>query len=350
MRVKRVRCCPVILPLFVLVLVIRPAHAQRNPSVRNQEQERHCVGKETLAKWYKGQQAIAVDSLVPCLNDPDRDVRMSAVALLGGTGDRNAVEPLLRELKADPDDNVRNRAIVALIELKLDDPRELGPLIAVLNESKDGVSSWAPDALSNLKDPRAFQAIVNALNSPSQNVTMEAERALGHLRNPQAIGPLINALKDTRGYAAAALSEIGQPATAPLLDVLKSPDPVLRFGAAKALTETTIHDTARSKGNALDPRVVEAILEAGRDHDFAVTLGAHRFFIDRGDPSSLNELATALVQDQDKGTKNALWEVAEDFLKTRNRQLEDSVVTWAEGQGMRMERDMKGHPRFPSMD
>jgi HEAT repeat protein len=306
------------------------------------------VRTDAAVKLSATQDPRQVEPLIAALKDPVTEVRRVDADLLGRTKDRRAVDPLLALLEKDSDPNVRVNAIMALIDLKLDDTRELQPLIAALHDPDDGVRAWVPDALGNIHDPRSFQAILDALATNDYNVTMEAARVLGHLRNPRAIEPLLASLKDGRGYAAAALSEIGTPAIEPLIATLKNPDPVIRMGAAEALSENTVNYAIQSKGDAMDPRAVRALLQSAQEHDLAVIAGAHLFFMRHLDPGVLDDFSKILYQHT--GRDELIYRIADDLLNSANPELVQLTVGWAKKHGIPLTKDAKGRTIFMPAD
>ena len=78
-----------------------------------------------------GHSQTDVDRLIQQLRDEDRDVRLTAVMVLGMIRDPRAVEPLIAAL-GDKDWRVRAGAAKALRKIR--DPRAVEPLIAALGE------------------------------------------------------------------------------------------------------------------------------------------------------------------------------------------------------------------------
>jgi HEAT repeat protein len=151
--------------------------------------------------------ALAIGPLVIALQHSDRDVdaRRDAAGALGRIGEPLAVPPLISALK-DGDNAVREMASNALVRIGIP---AITPLVAALKGGATYVH------------------------------VREAAGALGKIGIP-AIPPLIAALKDgsyngTRAMALAALVKIGVPAVEPLGAALSDADWGLRTAAADAL-------------------------------------------------------------------------------------------------------------------
>jgi HEAT repeat protein len=172
--------------------------------------------------------------------------------------------------------------------------------------------------LGNIKDPRAVEPLIAILKGTNSSDRINAIKALGIIKDPRAVEPLIVAMKDPNGNvqlsAAEALGKYGEPAVEPLIAVLKDSDPNARRNAAYALGEID------------DPRAVSTLLEAWKERDFTVIVGADSFFIKRGEPGSEDVLIEALDEFGDRA-------MAHDLLSCGNAKLEGAVRVWAQKHG-----------------
>jgi HEAT repeat protein len=222
-----------------------------------------------------------------------------------------AVEPLIDMLK-DEDQDIVKGARMALEELAHESPDVvIGPMVRALEDS-----SWflAAEILGATGDPRAIEPLIGALRH-EQFLTVErpdgtiepfgvvknlvsfgqpavgpliralqisdpriqgaAALALGLIGDPTSAGPLAEALGKSdpwasRPHVAKALQLIGEPAVAPLIQVLGHAEPSVRAEAARIL------------GEIGDPRATEALAYALGDG--AVARTAAKALAEVGDP------------------------------------------------------------------
>jgi HEAT repeat protein len=178
----------------------------------------------------------AVGPLIGLLKDEPK-IRDEAVRTLGGIG-ASAVPALLGALK-DANLLVRRGAAKALGSMQPCPREAVRPLVGLLNGEPE-VREAAAEALGALGRP-ALAMLFESLKDSDRLVREGAAKALGLFRRgpPEAVRPLVGLLKDRRAVreaAAAALARIGSPAHAALLAALKDSDPLVRQGAAKALS------------------------------------------------------------------------------------------------------------------
>jgi HEAT repeat protein len=131
--------------------------------------------------------------------------RSQAAAQLGNTKTRRAVRALIASLSEDVP-LVQASAVNSLA--RIGDSCAIDPLIAALGASDWEIPNEARKALIKI-GVSAVEPLTAALNDGSELVLVQASQALGEIRDPRAIEPLVV--------------------------VLKSPDPQVRYQAAKAL-------------------------------------------------------------------------------------------------------------------
>ncbi len=230
--------------------------------------------------------------MIAALQDEDVHVREDAARALGLIRDGRAVEPLVAALK-DDDSMVRDQATTALVE------------------------TGAP----------AVEALVAALQDVDLDVRIRAARALGAIQdaaafeNAGAVEALVGLLKDESMsyHAGQALLEIGGPAVESLIATLQDDNPVIRFRAAQVLEEID------------DERAVEPFLNAFKNEDMAVIVGAYGFYIRRGEPGSETVLIRALnAYKPYELITNDQADMAAAFINCGNDLLSAAGFEWAE--------------------
>ena len=170
------------------------------------------------------------------LEDLEQDgyTRGLAAVNLGETGDRRAVEALIRVLQ-DP------RLPKGYAELPTGEGgTRQAQVFASRLRSLHNVRAHAALVLGQLGDQRAVPALLGALTDPDGMVRMESASAIGRLKPPGAVAPLTQALHDrearVRQSAAVAIGLQGDPAAvAPLREALGDDSSSVRVEAALAL-------------------------------------------------------------------------------------------------------------------
>ncbi|RPH56305.1 hypothetical protein EHM82_03630, partial [bacterium] len=139
-------------------------------------------------------------------NDADAVLRNAGSEILRLRGGRSL--PALVGLLEDPDSDVVLQAV--LILGRLSDPRALEPLHGVLGHADPNVVQEAILAVGRLGDARSIPRLLPFLDSDLW-LQMAAVQALGDLRSPEAIAPLAARLTDPMvgSLAAEALARIG---------------------------------------------------------------------------------------------------------------------------------------------
>ena len=167
----------------------------------------------------------AVRPLIAALQDKDKDTvyRGAAARVLGGIGDKRAVEPLIAALQEDI-------WYVADALGEIGDKRAVVPLIAVLQDGGNDNTRrrFAAEALGQLGDARAVESLLAVMQNKDDPQRGAAMGALGDIGDKRAVLPLLAALQDKgfrsrRGVAMIALGKIGdERAVAPLLAALQA--------------------------------------------------------------------------------------------------------------------------------
>ncbi len=127
---------------------------------------------------------VAVEPLTAALTDPDPDIRIIAVGILGGTGDPAAAGPLVAALR-DGNPDVRGAAGSALIRLG---DAAIEPLIAATKDADRNVRVYAAGALKYIGDARAIDALQDLARSGDAEERSIAKDALEKIYR-EAPGP-----------------------------------------------------------------------------------------------------------------------------------------------------------------
>lgn len=177
-----------------------------------------------------------VEELIKRLNNENSVSRKEASEALGALRDPRAVWPLINMLK-DEDENVSSAAATALLNIG---QSAVEPLITVFGD-KDLIVAPSPSSISDLSDSKAIsEAIEKGLKVT--NVRLYIIEILGRLKDPRAVEPLIRHLDDTDldRDIAKVLGWIGdRRAVLPLINVVKDKNrsPSTRLEAARSLVK-----------------------------------------------------------------------------------------------------------------
>jgi HEAT repeat protein len=176
-------------------------------------------GEGGAPEWDHGEPGSGedVDSLLATLAIPDPRVRKAAIASLGKSRDRRAVQPLIG-LMGDENRIIREASAQALGSLG---DLSVGPLIRSLEDTDWHIRMGSAIALRIIGDPRGVEPLIRSLADESRFVRREAVKSLGRIGDTRATDRLIAALEDSdtgvRTRAAAALGKIADPRALPSL-------------------------------------------------------------------------------------------------------------------------------------
>ncbi|MEX0829156.1 MAG: HEAT repeat domain-containing protein [Nitrospirales bacterium] len=224
--------------------------------------EADIEGTEPEEEFVEEQVKDEIDIQIDLLNDSDWVVRREAIITLGEMGDERCIEPIVRCLP-DGDWQVRDAAIEALamigspaVELllrytrdydarksairalgKINDERVLDPLITFMRS--DEFKDDATRALAELGKP-AVARLLELLKDPEEVTRKQAILALGEIKDASSVDSLIERLQDTDWFtrltAASALEKIGDPrGREAIKPLLKDPDLVVRMRIERML-------------------------------------------------------------------------------------------------------------------
>ena len=176
----------------------------------------------------------------------------NAIIALGLLGDRSAVPSLIPFLENEGE---RVRAATALGQIG--DPRAVEPIVATLTVTEKAYRNAAILALRRIGRP-GLSALVRELRSPNVLMRQGAAAALVGVASPAANGPLVEALGDTdvsvRASTARALGWRGNlAAIEPLVSVLADDHWQVVDAAVEGLGEVGVGGIARLVGVLADP-------------------------------------------------------------------------------------------------
>lgn len=205
--------------------------------------------------------ASPLPALLAALPDPvpavQVAIRQTVCRLIGADVSRFEVaRPGLLALLRDPDPDVRVAGVVLLGALGIRATRTwLEPL---LHDVAPTVRAAAAQALGRLHDPTSVAALLPALVDDAAAVRQAAAHALGHLGNRYAVPALLHSAEDedplVRQAVLGALAALAAADALPIfLAALTDPDPVARYHAAVGL------------GRLRDPRALKPLAALRRD-------------------------------------------------------------------------------------
>ncbi|MDD4454741.1 MAG: HEAT repeat domain-containing protein [Candidatus Methanomethylophilaceae archaeon] len=217
-----------------------------------------------------------IDVLIWALSDEYFDVRMHAAKILGDARSRYAVQHLHRAID-DPVEAVSYEAVAALAEIG--DSRSVRALVHGLESSFLSTRKVTAGALDRLKwKPKTLYHRILFLSAKDDWIGLTKLRQHG-------IVPLTRELQERqvveRENITKALKIVGNLATEPLIRLLKSPDPDLRWRAASLL------------GDSHDRRAVGPLIAALEDADGHVSTSAAIALGEIGDQNAVDPLIRA---------------------------------------------------------
>jgi HEAT repeat protein len=216
----------------------------------------HC-GQDTkarIAAIYEAKADPTDENLLmirEMLEDPDHDVRATALNALVGLGVADSAELALDGLR---DEHFFVRSIAAKLLADLGDPAHVEVLLERLERDADPlVRQRSAEALERLGGEAAIRGLVLGLGDPMQQVRLAAARGIRALDPTAATTELARlALEDPiweiRVQAVSALGATGDPSIRPVLEkCLEDPHESVRGAAANSLR---IHEAVAEKGRS----------------------------------------------------------------------------------------------------
>ena len=177
-----------------------------------------------------------VSSVLPLLTDAVPVVRLAAAQALGrvAMASDEAVIAGLTGLLHDPEDNVRRAAAMAIGEIE-PLPRDLMPIVGLLQASDGRIRSAAMAALQQVDTSHLTMLLLPALDDPDPKIRQAAVAALGLSGDPRTIPALHkrlvqDAVPGVRSEAAYQLGKVGGSTGRSVLQtaLAKEPDSSVR--------------------------------------------------------------------------------------------------------------------------
>ena len=193
---------------------------------------------------------------------------------LGKIGGEQAVDGLVSALQSGTPTMKMNSAKTLG---KIKNPRAVPALLGALQEPDRALRGEAARALGEIGDPAALDGLVKALTDPKLGAEGEASKALGKLRNGGAAEAMLERFREAknpreRSSLLRAAAQMGEPAVAVMIEMLKDEDAEIRKTALQSLSamSTEGYVVAENLAEASCQRAREAILdyyEAGKAND-----------------------------------------------------------------------------------
>ena len=216
-------------------------------------------------------------------------IRVWAVCFLTRCGDERTAE-LFISLVSDENPDVRFCAAYGLSGVN--DERAFALLVELLEDSEPRVREAAINSMGIMRDPRAVEPLVAVLQNDSDlDIKAVAAETLGEIGDPRAIGPLIAALREQNpvgSVAEKALAKIGEPAVAPLMDLMNGGD--LHRGVVRTLEK-------------IGKPAVDPILSSLKSEDYYIRREAIEVLGNIGDESAIEHLIPVVLHDEDLSLK-----------------------------------------------
>ena len=198
------------------------------------------IRKPSNIKEERNEDKIA--KLIETLDDLDTQTQWEVIPLLGESGDKRCVEPLIAFItQPNKHSHSLKLAMDALVNLK--DPRAIEPIIIAFKKKEQHATISHFYEFGDI----ALEPLLSVINDENEKLRSEAIYALGYLKNPKAVNPLIQALindngkgffgkdNDNRNRAAYALEQIGEPSVAALESLKDHENSVVRELALESL-------------------------------------------------------------------------------------------------------------------
>lgn len=200
---------------------------------------------------------VALPVMVKALQDPDFNIRKSAIIACSYFQSPLTVDPLIRVLR-ERTFSEREDAIRILGKIK--DVRAVAPISdALLYSDWMSIRSAAATALGEMGYDEALPALLEGLGDFEAPVRANVAEALGQLGSEKAVPTLIQTMRHEKGWnvrhMASALAKIGEPALKPLITLLANRD------EEAALREIVAETLAQIIENHPTPHKVQASIK-----------------------------------------------------------------------------------------
>jgi HEAT repeat protein len=235
----------------------------------------------------------AITVLLAAMRDPEPAVRREVYEALGASGDRTAIQELIKAAVRESSPPLREQAELAAQQLAegTDKPRDVLVAISRLQGGSIDDRLWAVEVLAESGDWRAYHPLLSAARGTAPELQREAIKGLGLLGDHRAV-PELHGLRDdtsgrTRHFVIGALALLADESSLEVLaGLVDDVDPASRVLAIRAISALEHPGAAQAILPALDdpeePVRTEAIHALGRARGPASNPGLIRAM---GDPS-----------------------------------------------------------------
>lgn len=177
------------------------------------------------------------EALWKLLDDPQKQVRMSALAGVAQMGSPPDIKPVVKLLR-DPDLNVQHRAIDALVQWK--HPDTLTELLPLLQDDSEYIRRGAVEVLNAIADTQSIKQLLSAIKDSDWWVRERASDALIKIGGPRVVEAMLGLIKDDDEYIRRTAIEVinasgDERAFDQVLDALEDSDWWVRERAIDAL-------------------------------------------------------------------------------------------------------------------
>jgi HEAT repeat protein len=233
--------------------------------------------------------------------DRDKVERKRAIKLLGRTGSKDVVEPLI-DILDESDSRIQEYAIEALGNIGIKNNKATDRLIRLLNpDGKSHVQKEAASALAKIGDENAIKSLILLLKKNQNRYTRSSiVKALSHFNSEKAVDRFIEALRDenddkdnVRSELIKVLGNIGNEKAIPhLIRALQDQNRDVPYYSKLALSQISSEKT------------IGAIIEALKDGNRYVRREAASVLGDIGSEKAVTPLIQAL-KDSDTSTRKS---------------------------------------------
>jgi HEAT repeat protein len=244
-------------------------------------------------------------------NKPYREWAVQAMTAIRLANPQSSIEDLpalMKTLRGDEQDSVKLVAVSRLAELGSKATDAIPPLIDALKSTNQNLQGAAGDALVKI-GPQAIPSLVEALaDKRARRAAAKALRGFGPA-GKEAVPALIEALKEGDANAAHALSRMGKPAIAQLVEIMRKE---MQFRQIAGETLAMMGPEAKEAVPALLELLKEEKAERPKGGGFVTVPSIQGQF---GQPGQLTMTVDGLVKSRQKIVLNVLAALGPDAVQ-----------------------------------
>lgn len=264
--------------------------------------------------------SAAVSALLAAIRDSEPAVRREVYEALGSSGERTAIQDLIKAAVRETSPGLREQAEQAAQRLAASSGRPREVLVAISMLQGGGIDDqlWAVEVLAESGDWRAFQVLLDTSSTAASELQREAIKGLGMLGDHRAVPFLLTMLETssgrTRHHVIGALALLGDESSLePLGRLVTDPDPGSRVLAIRALSslhhagvvplivpalddddEVVRIEAIHALGRSGAPAAAAALVRGLDDPSPFLRAEATRLLVETGSPSAEHPLLEAL--------------------------------------------------------